>query len=104
MRKAEARKITRPTVSAVDERASREMGRKLEIARRRVAEMVEAAMWPPAKGWADDLWRLNYVAPQVSISLGNMAETVREGRLRADCARQRFLNLPGANSVYRTVD
>jgi len=83
MRKAEARKITQPTVSAADDRVNREAWRKIEVARRR-ATMVGAGMWPPAEGWADDLSPENYVAPPGSaMSNDNLADTVRESRLRA---------------------
>src|SRR5262245_36000255 len=67
MRKAEARKITQPTVSAADERANRELWRQVEIARRRVA-MVNAGLWPPPKGWINDLRRENYVTSPEGIS------------------------------------
>jgi len=67
MRKAEARKITQPTVSAADERANRELWRQVEIARRRVA-MVNAGLWPPPKGWMNDLRRENYVTSPEGIS------------------------------------
>ena len=83
MRKAEARKITQPTATAADAQANREMSRKLEVARRRVS-LYKAGMWPAPKGWMDDLSPENYVAPPGSPkSFGNMAETVRQGRLRA---------------------
>ena len=82
MRKSEARKITQPTVSAADERANREQARRLEVARRRVA-LVEAGMWPPEKGWADDLLGDSYVAPPGSQTPTDMYEAVRQARERA---------------------
>ena len=83
MRKAEARKITQPTTTAADAQANREAWRKLEVARRRAA-MAGAGMWPPAKGWADDLSGEAYVAPPGSaMSNDNLADTVRQSRLRA---------------------
>lgn len=84
MRKAEARRISQPTVTAADDRANRETWRRLEAARRRMA-LIEAGMWPPPKGWADDLMSENYKAPPGSlISVSTMAEDVRRGRLRGD--------------------
>jgi hypothetical protein len=56
VRKAEAARITRPPVTAADEREHRETWRQIEIARRRVA-MVAAGLWQPPKGWAADLLR-----------------------------------------------
>ncbi len=58
MRKAEAREITQPTVTAADDRASRELWRKIEIAGRR-ATMACNGLWPPKpKAWADDLLKM----------------------------------------------
>ena len=54
MRKAEAKKVTQPTVTAEHTRAGRELGRELLMARRRL-KLSEAGLWPPPKGWADDL-------------------------------------------------
>ena len=84
MRKAEARKVVAPSVTAADQHASREVWRRLEIARRRSA-MVKLGLWPPARNWADDLLGEGYVAPPgtASSSLNGLAEAVKEGRLRA---------------------
>ena len=65
MRKAEAPKITAPTVTAESEdaRANRELWRKLEIGHRR-AELFKAGLWEDhPKDWADDLLSEDYVAP-----------------------------------------
>jgi hypothetical protein len=63
MRKAEAPKITAPTVTAEDARANRELWRKLEIGHRR-AELFKAGLWGDhPRNWADDLLSENYVAP-----------------------------------------
>jgi hypothetical protein len=63
MRKAEARKITAPTVTAEDARRNRELWRQLEIGLRRVA-MMDAGVWENApKDWAADLRSDDYVAP-----------------------------------------
>ena len=63
MRKAEAPKITAPTVTAEDARANRELWRKLEIGHRR-AELFKAGLWEDhPKDWADDLLSEDYVAP-----------------------------------------
>ena len=63
MRKAEARKITAPTVTAENARANRELWRQLEIGMRRGA-MMKAGVWGVhPKDWADDLLSDNYVAP-----------------------------------------
>jgi hypothetical protein len=63
MRKAEARKITAPTVTAENARANRELWRQLEIGMRRGA-MMKAGVWGDhPKDWADDLLSDNYVAP-----------------------------------------
>jgi hypothetical protein len=48
-------------VTAADDRANRELRRRHEITRRRMA-MIEAGVWPGPKGWADDLLSENYVA------------------------------------------
>ena len=54
MRKAEARKITAPTVTAEDARANRELWRNIEIGIRR-AEMFKAGLWENApKDWDAD--------------------------------------------------
>jgi hypothetical protein len=87
MRKAEARKVTQPTISAADERANRELWRKTEIARRRLA-LAGASMWPPAIGWADDLSAENYAPPPGSpISPDNLAATVRQAREKVAISR-----------------
>jgi hypothetical protein len=63
MRKAEARKITAPTVTAEDARANRELWRDIEMGVRRVA-MIKAGVWEHApKDWAADLLSENYVEP-----------------------------------------
>ena len=63
MRKAEAPKITAPTVTAENARANRELWRQLEIGMRRGA-MMKAGVWGDhPKDWADDLLSDNYVAP-----------------------------------------
>jgi hypothetical protein len=63
MRKAEARKITAPTVTAEDARKNRELWRQLEIGFRRVA-MMKAGVWENApKDWAADLESEDYVEP-----------------------------------------
>ena len=75
MRKAEARKVTTPTVTPEDARANRELWRKLEIGSRRVA-MIEAGLWGNhPKDWASDLLSEDYVAPPGSATelLRNMA-------------------------------
>jgi len=67
MRKAEARKITAPTVTAEDARANRELWRQLEIGFRRVA-MMKAGVWENAPtDWAADLLSEDYVAPPGSL-------------------------------------
>ena len=63
MRKAEAPKITAPTVTAEDARANRELWRQLEIGFRRVA-MMKAGVWENAPtDWAADLLSEDYAAP-----------------------------------------
>jgi hypothetical protein len=63
MRKAEAPKITAPTVTAEDARANRELWRQLEIGSRR-EKMFKAGLWGDhPKNWADDLLSEDYVAP-----------------------------------------
>ena len=63
MRKAEARKITAPTVTAEDARANRELWRKLEIGHRR-EKLFKAGLWGDhPKNWADDLLSEDYVEP-----------------------------------------
>ena len=63
MRKAEAPKITAPTVATEDARANRELWRKLEIGHRR-EKLFKAGLWGDhPKNWADDLLSENYVAP-----------------------------------------
>ena len=54
MRKAEARRIRQRTATPADDRENRELWRRREIARRRMA-MIDAGLWPPPKDWADDL-------------------------------------------------
>ena len=79
MRKAEARKITQPTVTAADDRASRELWRKTEIAGRRVT-MACNGLWPPkSKAWADDLLNDDYRAPPGSLipAASSLAESVK---------------------------
>jgi hypothetical protein len=67
MRKAEARKINQPTVTAAaDAIANRELWRQFEIGHRR-AEMMKAGLWPAEKGWDDDLRSDDYVAPTMSF-------------------------------------
>jgi hypothetical protein len=75
MRKAEAPKITAPTVTAEDARANRELWRKLEIGHRR-AELFKAGLWGDhPKDWAADLLSEDYVAPPGSAhdALSGMA-------------------------------
>jgi hypothetical protein len=61
MRKAEARKITAPTVTAEDARANRELWRNIEIGIRR-AEMFKAGLRENApKDWDADLLSEDYV-------------------------------------------
>ena len=68
MRKAEARKITAPTVTADDARANRELWREIEMGLRRAA-MFKAGLWESApKDWADDLLREDYVPPPGSAT------------------------------------
>ena len=68
MRKAEARKITAPTVTAEDARANRELWRDLETGFRRVA-MIKAGVWENApKDWAADLMSEDYVPPPGSAT------------------------------------
>jgi hypothetical protein len=63
MRKAEAPKITAPTVTAEDARKNRELWRQLEIGHRR-EKLFKAGLWGDhPKDWADDLLSKNYVAP-----------------------------------------
>ena len=63
MRKAEARKITAPTVTAEDARANRELWRDIEMGLRRAA-LFKAGLWENApKNWADDLLSEDYVEP-----------------------------------------
>jgi hypothetical protein len=68
MRKAEARKVTTPTVTPEDAGANRELWRNIEIGMRRVA-MIEAGLWEDhPKDWAADLLSEDYVAPQGSAT------------------------------------
>ena len=46
--------------------------------------MMDAGLWPPPKGWDDDLVSEDYVAPPLAVSLQ---------------ALQKSLNRPGDNSV-----
>jgi len=62
MRKAEAPRVTQPTVSAQDAAADLETWRQCEIGFRRVA-LKEAGLWPPLPGWCDDLRRPDYKPP-----------------------------------------
>ena len=54
MQKAEARRISQPTVAAGDEHRDRELRRKIAMGHRRAKLMTEG-LWPAPKGWADDL-------------------------------------------------
>jgi hypothetical protein len=66
MRKAEARKITAPTVTAEDARANRELWRNIEMGIRRAA-MFKASLWEDhPRDWAADLLSEDYVAPSGS--------------------------------------
>ena len=66
MRKAEAPKITAPTVTAKDAQANRELWRKLEIGHRR-EKLFKAGLWEDApKNWADDLLSDDYIEPPES--------------------------------------
>ena len=68
MRKAEARKITAPTVTAEDARANRELWRQLEIGSRR-EKLFKAGLWGDhPKNWADDLLSEDYVPPPGSAT------------------------------------
>ena len=68
MRKAEARKITAPTVTADDARANRELWREIEMGLRRAA-MFKAGVWENApKNWAADLLSEDYVPPPGSAT------------------------------------
>ena len=68
MRKAEARKITVPTVTAENARVNRELWRDLEMGFRRVA-MIKAGVWEDhPKDWADDLLSEDYVPPPGSAT------------------------------------
>jgi hypothetical protein len=63
MRKAEARKITQPTVRSAEAGRNREFWRDMEIARRRM-KLIEAGLWPAVPEWADDLLGEDYEAPR----------------------------------------
>jgi hypothetical protein len=63
MRKAEARKITQPTVRSAEADRNRELSREMEIACRR-EKLWKAGLWPPAPDWADNLLRKDYKAPR----------------------------------------
>ena len=68
MRKAEARKITVPAVTAEDARANRELWRDIEMGLRRAA-LFKAGLWENApKDWADDLLSEDYVPPPGSAT------------------------------------
>ena len=68
MRKAEARKITTPTITAEDARANRELWRDIEMGLRRAA-LFRAGLWENApKDWADDLLSEDYVPPPGSAT------------------------------------
>jgi hypothetical protein len=68
MRKAEARKIAAPTVTAEDARKNRELWRDIEMGLRRGA-MFKAGLWEDhPKDWADDLLSEDYVPPPGSAN------------------------------------
>jgi hypothetical protein len=77
IRKAEARKVTQPASN--DDRAGRELGRELLIARRRL-KLAEAGLWPPPKGWADDLLSSDFIPPYVDPNPDNLAERLKAAR------------------------
>jgi hypothetical protein len=84
-------KAPTPVVSAEEDRAARERGRTLEIARRRV-KLMEDGKWPAPPGWDADLWDPAYVPPAVALcGPEGIAAEVRRGRLLAD-ARLRERN------------
>lgn len=67
MRKAEARKITAPTVTAENTSANREQWRQLEIGMRRAA-MMKAGLWENhPQDWAADLLSKDYVPPPGTV-------------------------------------
>jgi hypothetical protein len=79
-RQFEARRIREPTVRAADTHAARERGRRLEMARRRVA-LIEAGV-PLLPGWAADLLDPEYVPEPVALG-DDLAASVKAGRLAA---------------------
>lgn len=54
MRKAEARKVTQPTVPAAQAKRELEQWRSAMIGLRRV-RLMKAGLWPASKDWADDI-------------------------------------------------
>jgi hypothetical protein len=85
MRKAEARKVLQPTVSASVERDNLELMRKIEIGRRRM-RMMKEGYWPPPPDWADDLLSPDYLPPwpsrTISRTTDGYAEALKRGRKR----------------------
>jgi hypothetical protein len=76
-RKTEARKVTQPASN--DDRAGRELGRDLLIARRRL-KLWNAGLWPAPPGWADDLLSSDFIPPYVNPHPDNFAEGLKAAR------------------------
>ena len=86
MRKAEAKKVTQPTVTGEQAREGRELGRRVLIAQRRV-KLWQAGLWPPPEGWADDLLSADFIPPYIEINVKDFGEQLEAARKRAQQRR-----------------
>src|SRR5262245_17243346 len=81
MRKVEARKVAPPTTATHDERSQRELRRRVQRARRRLA-LIQAGLWPAPAGWDADLSADDCQPPMSAVDeRASTAERLKEARL-----------------------